>query len=221
MKVCEMAQTERPDYRAENGGVASLCKPELLQLICRNHDLDANYALMGMAGSLRQLYRYSLAEIEAIPGIGRKGAIAIKAALELGRRSELERTEYPLCVRSPADAANALMPTYRDATQEHFIVMGMDNRNRVMYTQELYKGTVSSLHVRVAEVLAEAVKVGAVCILVAHNHPSGDPSPSPEDVAITKQIREGAETLDIELLDHLILGQGRWMSLKERGLGFS
>jgi len=105
--------------------------------------------------------------------------------------------------------------------QEHLRVMLLDRRNRVMEIVDLYRGSVSSSQIRVGEIFREAIRKNASAIIVAHNHPSGDPTPSPDDVAVTRAILQAGKLLDVDVLDHLVIGQGRWVSLKERGLGFS
>ena len=97
----------------------------------------------------------------------------------------------------------------------------LDRRNRVMETAEVYKGSVSSSQIRIGEVFKEAIRKNASALIVIHNHPSGDPTPSPDDVAVTRAIVQAGKLLDVDVLDHLVIGQGRWVSLKERGLGFA
>jgi DNA repair protein RadC len=104
--------------------------------------------------------------------------------------------------------------------QEHLRVLLLDRRNRVLETTEVYRGSVNSSQIRVGEVFKEAVRKNASGIIVVHNHPSGDPTPSPDDVAVTRAIVQAGKLLDVDVLDHLVIGQGRWVSLKERGLGF-
>jgi len=105
--------------------------------------------------------------------------------------------------------------------QEHLRVILLDRRNRVMETVEVYKGSVNSSQIRVGEVFKEAIRKNASALIVIHNHPSGDPTPSPDDVAVTRAIVQAGKLLDVEVLDHLVIGHGKWVSLKERGLGFA
>ncbi len=105
--------------------------------------------------------------------------------------------------------------------QEHLRVILLDRRNRVLEIEDVYRGSVSSSQVRVGEVFKAAIRKNASALVVAHNHPSGDPTPSPDDVAVTRAIVQAGKLLDVDVLDHLVIGQGRWVSLKERGLGFS
>jgi DNA repair protein RadC len=105
--------------------------------------------------------------------------------------------------------------------QEELRVMLLDTRNRVQFIETVYRGSVNSSQVRIAEVFKAAIRRNATNLIVIHNHPSGDPTPSPDDVAITRAILQAGELLDVKLLDHIIVGSGRFVSLKERGLGFS
>ncbi len=219
MKVCDMPTKETPQYRAEHFGTTALSKAELLQVICRNHDLEANYTLINQAKTLSRLAQMTPEEIAATPGIGKKGALAIRAALDLGTRLAIESTEDHPVIRSPSDIGMLLMPQLKDLEQEHFVVLFLDTRNRVIGQHTLYIGCVNAIHIRVAEIFKKAVRTNAVAIVVAHNHPSGDPAPSPEDVAITLNIKEAGDLLEIELLDHVIVGKQRFVSLRERGLG--
>jgi len=125
-------------------------------------------------------------------------------------------------IKSPADAANLLMYQLAALDQEYLFVILLDTRNRVMGKPfEVYHGSLNTSLIRVGEVFREAVKTNAAALIVAHNHPSGDPSPSPEDVAVTRALVEAGKLLDIDVLDHLVIGHHRFVSLKERGLGFS
>jgi len=156
-----------------------------------------------------------------INGIGPAQAARIKAALEFGRRLMLTAPEERYAIRSPGDIAQLLMAEMSHLEQEHFKVLLLDTRNRMIDDVTLYIGSLNANHIRVAEVYRDAIRQNAAAIIVAHNHPSGDPTPSPEDVAVTRQIAAAGSQLDIELLDHVIIAQQRFVSLRERGLGFS
>lgn len=221
LAVRDMPQSEQPLYRADRFGVAGLSNAELIQLVCRNHYFDANVGLLTRAGSLKELYRMCPDEIAETEGLGKSAGVAIQAAFELGRRLVIETSPNTATIRSPGDAASILMPRFGHLDQEHFVVMFLDTRNRVIGTKVLYTGTIDTTMIRVAEVFKSAIKRNAPQIVVAHNHPSGDPTPSPDDVAITKQIVEAGKLLDIEVQDHIVVGHNRFVSLRERGLGFS
>ena len=156
-----------------------------------------------------------------VRGIGPATAAQIKAALNLGLRLNVPKEERP-SINSPADAAALVQYEMGLLEQEHLRVILLDQRNRVLDIVEVYRGSVNSAQVRIAEVFKPAVARMAPSIIIVHSHPSGDPTPSPEDVAVTRAIVQGGKLLDITTLDHLIIGQvGKWVSLKERGLGFS
>jgi DNA repair protein RadC len=171
--------------------------------------------------TLSNLVKASEAEITEVEGIGPAAAARLKAALELGTRLTLEGYADKYCIRSPQDVAQLLMAEMCHLEQEHFVVLLLDARNRVLGQHTAYIGSLNSTHVRIAEILREAIRRNAAALIVAHNHPSGDPTPSPEDVELTRQLAAAGDMMDIELLDHLIIGQARFISLKERGLGFS
>ena len=124
-------------------------------------------------------------------------------------------------VHAPSDAANEVMPILASMEQEVLQVILLNTRNRILQIVQVYQGSVNTSQVRIAEIFREAIRLNAVNIIVVHNHPSGDPTPSPEDVAITRAIVQAGKLLDINLLDHLVIGSDKWVSLKERGLGFS
>jgi DNA repair protein RadC len=157
-------------------------------------------------------------------GLSPKAAIALMAAFHFAERLHLQCLSQPEerpTINSPADAAALVQFEMGNLEQEHLKVMLLDSRNRVLDIIEIYRGSVNSSQVRVGEIFVPAIRRMAPAIIVVHCHPSGDPTPSPDDVAVTRAIVAAGRLLDIETLDHLVIGQGRWVSLKERGLGFS
>jgi DNA repair protein RadC len=160
-------------------------------------------------------------ELTAQHGIGAAKAAQIKAAIELGRRLREAGPEDRPTINSPSDAADLVRYEMSALEQEHLRVILLDTRNHVLDVIEVYRGSVNSSQVRVGEVFKPAVRRGAPAMIVVHNHPSGDPTPSPDDVAVTRGFVQAGKLLDVEVLDHLVIGQGRYVSLKERGLGFS
>lgn len=186
--VRDMPLADQPLYRADQFGVAGLNNAELIQLICRNHYFDANMQLMARAGSLKSVYHMSSDEIAETDGLGKSAAIALQASFELGRRLICETEPNKATIRSPGDAASVLMPQFGHCEQEHFIVMFLDTRNRVIGTEVLYKGTINASQIRIAEIFKGAIKRNALRIVIAHNHPSGDPTPSPEQVQASADL---------------------------------
>jgi DNA repair protein RadC len=176
--------------------------------------------LLARFGGLPGLARSSISELQSIKGIGPAKAIEVKAALELGRRLLASMPEDRPKVTSPGDAANLLMSEMTFLDQEQLRVVLLDTRNRVLSTPTVYVGSLNTSVVRIGELFRPAIRSNAAAVIVAHNHPSGDPAPSPEDINVTRQIVNAGKLLDIEVLDHIIIGRQRFVSLKERGLGF-
>jgi DNA repair protein RadC len=223
--IREMPSSERPRERLLRYGAQALSTSELLAIILRTGTPNENVLrlsqrLLVRFGGLAGLARASATELIAEKALGPAKAAQLKASLELGRRLLVERPEERPQVRSPADAANLVMSEMSMLEQEHLVVLLLDTKNRVLTQSTVYKGSLNTSLIRVGELFREAIRANCASLIVIHNHPSGDPTPSPEDVAITRQIVQAGKLLDIEVLDHLIIGLQRFVSLKERGLGF-
>jgi DNA repair protein RadC len=224
-KIKELPADERPRERLAHAGEGALSTVELLAIILRTgvggeNVLSLASRLLARYNGLPGLARASFAELQAERGLGEAKTAQLKAALELGRRMLLASPEDRFIVRSPADVAQLLMAEMAHLEQEHFRVLYLDTRNRLLGSETVYVGNLNASHIRVGEVFREAVKRNCAALIVAHNHPSGDPTPSPEDVEVTRQLVAAGDLLGIEVLDHLIVGQQRFVSLRERGLGF-
>jgi DNA repair protein RadC len=222
--IKDMPTGDRPRERLAQAGAGALSNAELLAIILRTgtggeNVLNLSQRLLNTHG-LVGLARKSITELSAEKGLGDAKIVQIKAAFELGRRLLLSAPDERPQIRAPADAANILMSDMSLLEQEQLRVMLLDTRNRVLATPVVYVGSLNTTMIRVSEVFREAIRQNSAAIIVAHNHPSGDPSPSPEDVAVTREIITAGRLLDIEVLDHLIIGQQRFVSLKERGLAF-
>jgi DNA repair protein RadC len=176
--------------------------------------------LLAQHGGLRGLFQMDVAELARIRGLGDAKAVRLKAALELGRRLAALSPDGRPQVGSPDDVANLLQIEMAALEQEQLRVVLLDTKHRIMGTRTVYQGSVNQAQVRVAEVFRDAVRQNATALVAVHNHPSGDPTPSAADVALTVELAQAGALLDIELLDHLIIGQGRWLSLRRMGLGF-
>ena len=223
--IRDLPVDERPRERLAHAGEGALSMAELLAIILRTgvggeSALALATRLISRYGGLPGLARASFTELRAEKGLGPAKTAQLKAALELGRRMLLIAPEDRFVVRSPADVAQLLMAEMSHLEQEHFRVLYLDTRNRLLDSETVYVGSLNASHIRVSEVFREAVKRNCASIIVVHNHPSGDPTPSPEDVEVTRQLVAAGNLLDIEVLDHLIIGQQRFVSLRERGLGF-
>jgi DNA repair protein RadC len=221
----DMPQDDRPRERLMQVGATAVSSAELLAIILRVGSRNESVVqlatrLLAHFGGLPGLARASLTELQEVKGIGPAKAIEIKAALELGRRLLAAAPEERAQITSPADAANLLMSEMMFLEQEHLRVILLDTRSRVLSSPTIYVGSLNTSVIRVGELFRAAIKANAAAIIVAHNHPSGDPSPSPEDVNVTRQIVQAGKLLDIQLLDHIVIGRQRFVSLKERGLGF-
>jgi DNA repair protein RadC len=215
---------DAPQHRLQEVGPAALSDVEVLAAILGGKPEDALEIarhFLSEFGGFQGLLRTSITEMARVRGVGRARAVALKAALELGRRLLLAPADERICVRSPADVAALLMAEMSHLVQEQLRVLLLDNRLRLIRQVLSYQGTINTSIVRVAEVFREPVREGCKAIILCHAHPSGDPSPSPEDIAITKECVEAGRLLGIDVTDHLIIGQGRYVSLRERGLGFS
>ncbi len=225
-RIMDLYEADRPRERLAALGPQALSNAELLAILLRvgvtgENAVQVGQRLLNKFGGLRGLHRVPFQELMDQYGLGEAKASQIKAAIELGRRLTLESPEERPAINSPADAAALVQYEMSALEQEHLRVILLDRRNKVMETVEVYKGSVSSSQIRVGEVFKEAIRKNASALIVAHNHPSGDPTPSPDDVAVTRAIVQAGKLLDVEVLDHLVIGQGKWVSLKERGLGFA
>jgi len=225
LTIHDMPSGERPRERLQNYGEAALSSPELIAILLRTGWQEENVLVLSTRllttyGGLPGLARASLNELAALKGMGPAKACQLKAALELGRRLVVATPDQRPKITSPADAANLLMPEMSMLEQEHLRLLLLDTKNAVIASPTIYIGSVNSAVIRVGELFRQAVRENCTSIIVAHNHPSGDPTPSPEDVQVTRRVVEAGRLLDIEVLDHIIIGQGRYVSLKERGLGF-
>lgn len=213
---------DQPAYRVTQNATACSVPELLAAVIGGEKQIETADALLAhFNGDLRRIYQAHPLELAQVKGISQNLAVRIKAALNLGLRLNLPAEERPT-INSPADAAALVMYEMSMLEKEHLRVLLLDRRNRVLDIEELYRGSVSSSQVRIGEVFKTAVSRNASAMIIAHNHPSGDPTPSPDDVALTRAIVQAGKLLDTDILDHIVIGNaGKWVSLKERGLGFS
>ena len=223
--IKEMPEDLRPRERLEYVGAGALSVAELLAIILRTGGRGENVIrqserLLTEFNGLPGLAQASFEELTRAHGVGKAKVTQIKAALELGRRlllaAPLERDK----IQSPSDVANLLMLEMGLLEREQVRVVLLDTKNNVQRTPVVYSGSLNAAVIRVAEIFTEAVRANSASLIVVHNHPSGDPTPSPEDVQVTKQIVAAGKLLQIDVLDHLIITRDKFVSLKERRLGF-
>ncbi|MBN2002978.1 MAG: DNA repair protein RadC [Anaerolineae bacterium] len=215
LRVKDFPERERPLARLQHIGAPGLSLVELL--VCL---IQSDKALQQAAEILRDhpvLSDLSLQELTQVEGVGPATAARIIAAVELGRRVAHPSTEELPQVHCPADAAGIFRPALENKPRELFAVAYLNTRNKVTEQEVLYNGTLNTSVVRIGEVFGGAMRRNCASIIVAHNHPSGDPNPSPEDIALTRKLEEAGKMLEIELLDHIIIGNQTHVSLRERG----
>jgi DNA repair protein RadC len=225
-RIMEMDADERPRERLAKLGARVLSKAELLAILLRTGVKGENAVQVGQRllrdfKGLTGLHRAPFNDLCAQRGLGEAKASQIKAALELGYRLGIESPDERAAISSPQEAADLLKYDLSALEQEHLRVILLNTRNQVLEIIEVYKGSVNSSQVHVGELFRHAIRRNATAIIIAHNHPSGDPTPSPDDVAVTRAIIQAGRLLDVDVLDHIIIGLGRWVSMKERGLAFA
>jgi DNA repair protein RadC len=224
--VKSLPSDERPRERLLRAGPAALSDGELLAIILRTGlvgEMVTELAsdLLRQYGGLWGLHAASVEQLSRRRGLKGAKVAQLKAALEIGRRMREAAPDERPQVSSPDDAFRLLQFGMGALEQEEMWIILLDTRNRLVgRPRPIYRGSLNSTSVRVGELFREAVRENAASIVVAHNHPSGDPTPSAEDVEVTGQIAAGGKLLDVELLDHLIVGRQSYVSLKQRGLGF-
>ncbi len=223
--IRDIPSGERPRERLRDRGPSSLSDAELLAIVLRTGSaaesvLDLSGRLLSQYQGLEGLAQAGYRELCNLHGVGEAKVAQLQAALELGKRLSSARGPERPSVRSPQDVADLLMAEMSLLDQEHFRVVVLNTKNQVMGTPEVYKGSVNSTTIRSAEVFREAVRQNCPAIIVVHNHPSGDPAPSEEDVAVTRELVAAGKMLDIDVLDHVVIGRHSFASLKEKGLGF-
>ena len=223
--IRELPATERPRERLAMRGAGGLSVAELIALIWGSGtrgvsavDLAANALARhdGLAG----LALASELELAALPGVGTARSAQLTAAFELGRRLLADWPSGRWTIRSPRDVADRLLLQMGRLEREELRVVMLDTKNHVLRVATVYQGNVSSSLVRVGELFRDAVRVNASGVILVHNHPSGDPTPSPDDLHLTAEALAAGRLLDIQLLDHLVIGHDAYVSLRDRGVAF-
>lgn len=219
----EMPEEERPREKLLSKGAEALSNVDLLAIILHTGMKSESVIhlaerVLSQTNGLARLSTLSAPELCKVKGIGLAKAVSIVATFELSRRlaalSEQERT----IIHSPRDVALLVMPRLRYLTKEHFLILLLSTKNHVLAQPTISIGSLSAAVVHPREVFREAINYSAAGIILVHNHPSGDPLPSQEDISLTKKLVEAGKMLDIIVLDHVIIGDGKYVSFKEKGI---
>jgi DNA repair protein RadC len=226
LTIKELPRDERPQEKLKLRGATSLSTGELLAIILRTGlvgetVIDVAQRLLATHGGLLGLSRVAYGDLCKERGLGEVKAAQLQACIEIGRRLALERPDERPRIQSPEDIAAILSSEMAALDQEELRVVLLNTKNEVLKMVTVYRGSVNAAQIRVAEVFKEAIRLNAPSLVIAHNHPSGDPTPSPDDVAVTRELVKAGQLLDVEVLDHLVIGDGRHVSLRRRGLGFA
>lgn len=223
LAIKELPEDERPRERLLKYGPEILSNAELLAIILRVGTRE--YSAIGLAehmlgkfGGMKGIATADIEGLSSIKGLGMAKATQIKAMVELGKRLSATVSHSRTSIHSPQDIADLLMPELRDLAQEHFKGIFLNTKNEVLKIRTITVGCLDSSLITPRELFREAISCNSASVIVAHNHPSGDPTPSREDVEVSKRLIESGKIIGIEVLDHLVIGDGKWISLKERGL---
>lgn len=223
--VRDLPADERPREKLMTAGAACLSNVELLAILLRTGTRENS--VIRVAEQVLSRYRdvgitammsMSVAELSSVRGVGAAKAATILAAVELGRRLSQKAAEKVEIVHGPEDAAHYAMPRFRFEQKEHFAVMLLNTKNHILGLTDISIGSLSASIVHPREVFQAALRYAAAALILLHNHPSGDPSPSREDIQVTQRLVKAGKVMDIPVLDHIILGDNRFVSLKEKGL---
>lgn len=222
LMIRDYPEEERPRERLVKEGPETLSNQELLAIILRTGTkqesvLQLSYRIIQYFEGLRLLKDASIEELTSLNGVGTAKAVQLIAAMELGRRVSRLQMEERYTIRSPEDGANYVMEDMRFLSQEHFVCLYLNTKNQVLHRQTVFVGSLNASIVHPREVFREAFRRSAASLICFHNHPSGDPTPSREDIEVTKRLAECGKMLGIDMLDHIIIGDQKFISLKEKG----
>lgn len=222
LMIRDVHVSDRPRERLVRQGASSLSNQELIAILLRTGTkqesvLHLANRVLNYFEQIQELKNASIEEITAVKGIGQAKAVQLLAAVELGKRLAQQKTDDKFTIRSPKDAATYLMHDMTSLNQEHFVTLFLNVKNQILHKQTIFIGSLNASIVHPREIFREAVKRSAASIICAHNHPSGNPSPSTEDIDVTKRLYEAGLLMGIELLDHVIIGDHQFISLKEKG----
>jgi len=226
LKMKDLPCSERPYEKLERLGSESLSEAELLAIIIKTGNRNETSVSIaqkllkrGENEGLTFLHELSIEQLKQIKGIGRVKAIQIKAVMEISKRVlSTSRTDERIVIKSPEDVSKLLMEEMRHLKKEVFKIILLNTKNRVIRCMNISTGSLNASIVHPREAFSEAVKSSTSGVIFVHNHPSGDPEPSKEDVETTGRLVEAGNLLGINVIDHIVIGNGRYISLKEKGL---
>lgn len=219
----DIPNEEKPRERMMKYGAGALSQAELLAIILRTGTrresvIHMAQRMLGEVGGIRGFMDLNLEELIKMRGIGPAKAVQIKAGIELGQRLAVMRQPETAIIRSPRDAAEVVMEQLRYLQKEHFVCLFLNTKNHIIAQETLSMGSLNASIVHPREVFRAAIKCSSASIVCVHNHPSGDPTPSSEDILITNRLVKAGELVGIDVLDHIVIGDGEFVSLKEQGL---
>ena len=222
MKINDLANHQKPRERMLNYGASHLSHAELLAILINTgrkgySSLDIANELLKSIVNLKELKHLSINDLNKIKGVGLYKALTLKAAFELGERMHSGSVDDKIQINSPKDVADFMMGKMEHLTQEKFIALFLNSKNIIIKQKTIFMGTLNSAIVQPREIYSEAVKCASNAIIVLHNHPSGDTTPSLEDIKTTDRLRECGDILGIQLLDHVIIGDHTYLSMVEEG----
>lgn len=225
-RIMDITADERPREKLASSGAQSLNDEELLAILLRTGIQGENAVAMGRRlldeyGGINGIHQASFDDFCIAKGVGPAKAAQIKAAIELGRRLQVVTGEERPTITSPQDVTRLVQYEMMGLPQEHLWVLLLNTKNQVTSIQKIYQGTLNSSTVRIAELFKAAITKNAAAVILVHNHPSGDPAPSTEDIRLTRAVVEAGRLLDIEVLDHIVIGfADQFTSLKQKKMGF-
>lgn len=220
MRINELADNQKPRERLLSYGASHLSHAELLAILINtgrkgSSSLDIANELLKTVDNLKELKRLSISDLNKIKGVGLYKALILKAAFELGERMHSGSVDDKIQISSPKDVADFMMGKMEHLTQEKFIALFLNSKNVIIKQKTIFIGTLNSSIVHPREIFSEAVKCASNAIIVLHNHPSGDVTPSTEDIKTTERLKKCGQVLGIDLLDHIIIGDHTYLSMVE------
>lgn len=223
LKIKDLPENERPREKILRYGAEYLSNSELLALILRTGTKEESVLnlcdrLLSHCGGINGISGSSISDLEQVKGIGEAKATQILALEELATRFNSFKSGTEYAVNSPKDVSIYMMGQMKNLKKEYFKLIMLNTKNIIISVKDISIGNLNSSIVHPREVFIEAIKLSSASVILCHNHPSGDPTPSKEDILITKRLRECGTLLGIEVLDHVIIGNEAYISLKEKGI---